>query len=75
MFKHIVGQAIFQLIVLLVLIFAGEYIIPEYEDSLDRTTFLNNPEYKWHDGVIGGTVRSGRLKQVNGDSDYETVYD
>jgi P-type Ca2+ transporter type 2B len=66
MFKHIVGQAIYQLIVLLILIFAGELIIPEYKDVYDSTTFAANPEFKWHEGVIGGTVRSGRLKMVNG---------
>ena len=35
MFKHIIGQTIFQLIVLFVLSFAGEDLIPESEDYFD----------------------------------------
>jgi hypothetical protein len=30
MFKHIIGQAIFQFIVVMILVFAGEKLIPEY---------------------------------------------
>ncbi len=36
MMKHIIGEAIFQLIILLILIFYGEQFIPEYRDSLDN---------------------------------------
>lgn len=62
MFKHIIGQAIFQIIVLMILIFNGEKFIPEYSDSLDSDPlYMKNPDYKWHNGVIGGTVRSGRF--------------
>jgi len=43
MIKHIIGQAVFQLIVLLVLIFAGEYIIPEYVDKFDSGIFATKP--------------------------------
>lgn len=32
MFKHIGGQAIFQFIVLMILMFAGDTFIPEYVD-------------------------------------------
>ena len=35
MFKHIVGQGIFQFIVLAVLVFAGDLFIPEYADVYD----------------------------------------
>lgn len=73
MLKHIIGQSIFQLTVMMVLVFAGEKFIPEYEDSYDSGIFANHPEYKWHDGVVGGTVRSGRLYYFNGDKDYEAV--
>ena len=75
MFKHIIGQALYQLTVLLVLIFAGEYIIPEYVDKYDSTLFASNPEHKWLDGIVGGTVRSGRLKMVDGSDDYMPVYE
>ena len=43
MFKHIIGQAIFQLTVLMVLMFAGEKFIPEYADELDTTKFAGHP--------------------------------
>lgn len=35
MFKHIIGQSIYQLTILFILTFYGENFIPEYEDSLD----------------------------------------
>jgi hypothetical protein len=41
MFKHILGQAVFQLIILIILVFAGtifkegETFIPEYPDEFD----------------------------------------
>lgn len=34
--KHIVGQAIFQIIILLLLMFFGQHIIPEYADEYDN---------------------------------------
>jgi P-type Ca2+ transporter type 2B len=74
MLKHIVGQSIFQLIILLVLIFYGEQFIPEYTDSYDSSIFALHPEYKWLNGVVGGTVRSGRFYTVTGGDDYVTVY-
>ena len=74
MFKHILGQAIFQIIVMIVLVFAGDSFIPEYVDSYDTTIFAAHPEYKWKDGIIGGTVRSGRFKHINGDDDYADIF-
>lgn len=70
MLKHIIGQSLFQLTVMFLLVFVGEQFIPEYADSLDSTTFADHPEYKWHNGVVGGTIRSGRLFHFNGDKDY-----
>jgi hypothetical protein len=70
MLKHILGQAIFQLCVMSFLVFYGENIIPEYEDKLDSTTFAGKPHLKWHNGVVGGTVRSGRMNTFSGDKDY-----
>ncbi len=58
----------------MILVFAGEEFIPEYEDSYDTTIFAAHPEYKWEDGIIGGTVRSGRFKFVNGEKDYQDVF-
>jgi Ca2+ transporting ATPase len=36
MLKHIVGQAIFQIIVLILLMFFGQHFIPEYADDFDN---------------------------------------
>jgi hypothetical protein len=35
MLKHIVGQGIFQLIIMIVLIFFGQLLIPEFSDGFD----------------------------------------
>ena len=68
MLKHIIGQSVFQLIVMMILIFAGERIIPEYFDANDTGVFAGHPEYKW--SPEGEYVRSGRFYHVNGDQDY-----
>jgi Ca2+ transporting ATPase len=75
MMKHIIGQSIYQLIVMIVFVFFGEHFIPEYADSYDSSIFLNHPSWKWSNGVIGGTVRSGRMITIMGDDDYQTIYD
>jgi P-type Ca2+ transporter type 2B len=75
MLKHIIGQSIYQMIVMMALVFLGEFFIPEFLDSYDSdpAVFANHPECKWHNGIIGGTVRSGRLFYANGGNDYEDV--
>ena len=73
MMKHIVGQSLAQIFLLVVLVFWGELFIPEYADSLDTSDFAANPEWKWHDGVVGGTIRSGRLITLSGESDYQAI--
>ena len=75
MLKHIIGQSVYQLILILILVFMGELFIPEYVDSYDTELFAAHPEYKWHNGIVGGTVRSGRPYFANGDMDYEAVYE
>ena len=40
MMKHIIGQAVFQITVLLVLLFFGQTFIPEYADGYD--TMIGN---------------------------------
>lgn len=69
MFKHILGQALFQMVLLIVLVFAGEQIIPEYADDFDTTAGFQR-EYKYTDA---GMARSGRYVFINGDPDYETI--
>ena len=52
MFKHIVGQAIYQIIILLILVFAGDLFLPEFGDSFDdefvkpNTQFVITDKYK-----------------------------
>mmetsp|Transcript_11652 Transcript_11652/g.5836 ORF Transcript_11652/g.5836 Transcript_11652/m.5836 type:complete len:89 (-) Transcript_11652:58-324(-) len=53
MIKHILIQAFYQLIVVFVMLFAGEYFLPEFSD--------NNEFYRNSDFATG-TVRSGRAK-------------
>jgi Ca2+ transporting ATPase len=43
MLKHIIGQSIYQFIVMMVLVFLGEQFIPEYSDSYDTGIFASNP--------------------------------
>lgn len=75
MTKNIIGQSIFQLIIMIFMIFFGEQFIPEYEDSLDQLdVYKSNPQFKWYQGIVGGTVCSGRFYWINGNSDYETAF-
>jgi hypothetical protein len=69
MFKHIALQAIFQTTVLLILIFVGEKFIPEYPDAYDQI-INDNLQAKYYQGIVGGTVRSGRLYYISGGYDY-----
>ncbi|XP_031472538.1 uncharacterized protein LOC116244830 [Nymphaea colorata] len=43
-------------------------------DSYDSTIFATKPGYKWLNGVVGGTVRSGRFYTVTGAEDYVSIY-
>ena len=77
MFKHILGQAIYQFIILLVLIFDGDNFIPEYKDKFDET-ILKTPGTPWSVKYNeGGYVRSGRYIYVNDPekSDYQHLED
>jgi P-type Ca2+ transporter type 2B len=73
MMKHIIGQSLFQITLMLILIFAGETFIPEEADALDAQ-FPTHPEYKWYNGVVGGTVCSGRFYTIGGADDYQTIF-
>lgn len=71
MFKHIIGQAVFQLIVMLILIFLGDKFIPEYPGRYDEIYFKDHPEYKY---TREHTVRSGRMIHLNGEMDYSPIF-
>ena len=79
MLKHIIGQSIYQLTVMLIVVFMGEKFIPEYVDDHDFVTdpndhYLGHPEYKWLDGIVGGNICSGRFYYINGKPDYATTF-
>ena len=46
MFKHIIGQAIFQISMLILLLWAGEYLIPEFPDAYDEESWFQY-DYKY----------------------------
>lgn len=61
MWKHIIGQALLQLGLMLTMMFVGEWFLPEYSTSKH---ILKN----------GDCVGSGRLYDVNGNKDYHKLY-
>lgn len=77
MFKHILGQAIYQFTILLILIFNGDNFIPEYADKFDdkiHDEILDlNIKYHFIDGIK--YVRSGRYTSISDpeDKDYEEL--
>lgn len=71
MFKHIFGQALLQIVVLVFLVFYGEHLLQEYEDAFDHTEGFQT-SYKYD---ANGTARSGRMLKINGDKDYEAVFE
>ncbi|EAS05962.2 calcium-translocating P-type ATPase, PMCA-type protein (macronuclear) [Tetrahymena thermophila SB210] len=85
MFKHIIFQAIFQLIIMLIFIFAGPDFIPEYSDDFDHRFIgdKKNPYYStgefWrtkYSNPQGTKVVQGRLMDINGvDKMYKPVMD
>ena len=44
MFKHIIGQAIFQFVILLIFIFKAEEFMPEYYDEFDNVIKNNTSD-------------------------------
>ena len=67
MFKHVIGQALFQIAMLVFLVFAGENLLKEFEDGFDK---VDEFEASWKYGV-NGMARSGRLIKINGEADYQ----
>lgn len=49
MFKHILGQAVYQIIILLILVFAGDKFLPEYGDSFDDEINKAGSKFKLSD--------------------------
>ena len=70
MFKHIIGQAIYQFIVMIALTFLADMFLPEFADDFD-TTYPDRLSCKYG---TEGLARSGRLIFVNGSADYSTCF-
>ena len=70
MTKHIIWMSVFQMVVLFIFLFGGEYMIPEDDEALQ---FKEYREY--FDIPDNGMVFPGRLYKVNGDELYKKVYD
>ncbi|EGR33372.1 hypothetical protein IMG5_055150 [Ichthyophthirius multifiliis] len=73
MFKHIIGQSIFQFAILLIFVFNGENFIPEKGDNFDQVIKQNKiKEFKlqWYLAKYSDNrriyVRSGRERSLNG---------
>ncbi len=73
MIKHIVGQCIYQMIILLLLLFLGQHIIPEQVDEFDSVIGFDL-QAKYQDGVVGGTVVNGCFYDLGGDPKYEPTF-
>lgn len=73
MLKHIIGQAIFQLTVLLILLFVGHRFIPEFKDEFD-TKIGSDLAAKYYNGIAEGTVADGKLYTISGEDNYEVWY-
>lgn len=65
MWKHILGQSLIKSAILLTLMFAGEWILPEFGSG---TRIMYNPEDDRY-------VRSGRNYRLDGSKDYREYFD
>jgi len=74
MMKHIISQAIYQITVIMVIIFAGDYFIPEY--LTPKPDLPASVIWSPHTNGDQHYVRSGRLYMINGeDPDYLNLQD
>lgn len=82
MAKHILGQTIYQLIIMIIVIFSGDSWLPEYPDSFDNDLIkINKIHYKYSSmnvnsegKITSGICRSGREKMMDSsDPDYEAI--
>lgn len=74
MLKHIIGQAIFQLVILLILIFFGQMIIPEFKDGFDGR-IGQDLAAKYLNGVPESTVADGKFYTISGQENYKQWFD
>ncbi|CAG9318953.1 unnamed protein product [Blepharisma stoltei] len=67
MYKHIFGQSFLQISVILAMVFAGEWFLPEYGNTSDMSVLVNPDD--------SSMVRSGRPYHLDGSKDYIDFYD
>lgn len=76
MMKNIIIQSIFQIVVLMILLFAGDLFLPEFPGEFDKE-IGTNLQAKYRNGVVDnngvGFMRSGRAILVDGTLDYKPV--
>lgn len=70
MAKHIIGQGIYQCIVIIILTFTTDLFFPETPDGFD----LEFPDKLHCKYGINGYSRSGRLSYINGQPDYSLCF-
>eukprot|EP00826_Nyctotherus_ovalis_P017252 TRINITY_DN15067_c0_g1_i3.p1 TRINITY_DN15067_c0_g1~~TRINITY_DN15067_c0_g1_i3.p1 ORF type:complete len:222 (+),score=52.87 TRINITY_DN15067_c0_g1_i3:111-776(+) len=63
MMKHIIGQAIYMIAITLVILFAGEYFLPEKDEIVNGVPISFN-----------GYVRTGRSADYAGNTDDDNLY-
>lgn len=66
MIKHIIGQTIFQIIILMILLFVGPTFLPEYQDEFD-SVIGKDLSAKYFKGIAEGTMADGRLYTIGGE--------
>ena len=86
MFKHVLGQSVYQLVILIILTFSADKFLPEYSDMNDTIVYqgVQFLPYKYSNArLINGVydcpnytqycniVGSGRDKHIDGSHDYD----
>ena len=73
MFKHIIGQTIFQVSLLMFLLILGPQFLPEYPDQFDKI-IGTNLDAKYYKGIPGGTMVSGLKNPIFGGPSYSNSF-
>lgn len=75
MLKNIAIQSVFQIVILLVVLFAGDLFLPEFPDQFDIDLGPDKLAAKYRNGIVNGTMRSGRLIFMDGTPDYKPIHE
>ena len=74
MIKHIVGQSIFQITILMLILFLGPQFIPEEADAFD-SVIGSDLGAKYWEGIAEGTIADGKLYTVSGADQYKPFFE